>query len=520
MSGILLPGQEKQPSSGGIELPKGFVRRREEAEAAETTGATPTSPETISGETTSAAPEPAQPGRRTGAPGEDLLFPPSAAQVQCPNCGTVYVIPVFTIIDLGVNPELGPALLSGQVNMAICPRCGAGGALSAPLMVHEPAHEFLGVYVPPTNGDDAQRQRIIGDLIQKLMRKLPTEARRGYMLQPKEYLDWNRFIEKLWEFQGVTPEMLRRQRDQVAAIQSLARLADDEGALNIALERYKGLVDRQFFSLLDRLMMLSGSQGDSEGVKALQALRRALLEKTEAGRELKALQDRVEETVRRIRPNATREEVLNILLDAWNQPDGESVAASAALALAPLLDYQFLLAIAERLERTTDPQVREHLEKLRELVLAVQDQQRALQQDAAAQAQQALQAVLEATDVEAALRANAHLIDETFLALLAANIQRAEQNKATAAAQRLRKIYDAALQIMQEQMSPELRLINDLLNAPDQKSQRKLLEENRRLLSRDFIEALKQLEEEFRERENRDIADRIKSIRAQAALML
>ncbi|WP_204266666.1 hypothetical protein, partial [Escherichia coli] len=46
-----------------------------------------------------------------------------------------------------------------------------------------------------------------------------------------EYLDWNRFIEKLWEFQGVTPEMLRRQRDQVAAIQSLARLADDEGAL-------------------------------------------------------------------------------------------------------------------------------------------------------------------------------------------------------------------------------------------------------------------------------------------------
>jgi hypothetical protein len=104
--------------------------------------------------------------------------------------------------------------------------------------------------------------------------------------------------------------------------------------------------------------------------------------------------------------------------------------------------------------------------------------------------------------------------------VLAANIQRAEQNKATAAAQRLRKIYDAALQIMQEQMSPELRLINDLLNAPDQKTQRKLLEENRRLLSRDFIEALKELEQEFRERENRDLADRIKSIRAQAALML
>jgi len=519
MSGILLPGQEKQPSTGGIELPKGFVRRREEASVTDTPAETPSTPEaeTAPGSTAS---ESAQPERQAGARGNNLLFPPNAAQVQCPNCGTVYVIPVFTIIDLGVNPELGPALLSGQVNMAICPRCGAGGALNAPLMVHEPAHDFLGVYVPATGVDDAQRQRIIGDLMQTLMRKLPAESRRGYMLQPKEYLDWNRFIEKLWEFQGVTPEMLRRQRDQVAAIQSLVRLADDEGALNIALERYKGLIDRQFFSLLDRLMMLSGSQGDSEGLRALQTLRRALLEKTEAGRELKALQDRIEETVRRIRPNATREEVLDILLDAWSQPDGESVAASAALALAPLLDYQFLLAIAERLERTIDPQVREHLEKLRELVLTVQEQQRAAQQDAAAQAQQALQAVLEAADVEEALRANAHLIDETFLAVLAANIQRAEQSKATAAAQRLRKIYDAALQIMQEQMSPELRLINDLLNAPDQKTQRKLLEENRRLLSRDFIEALKELEQEFRERENRDLADRIKSIRAQAALML
>lgn len=519
MSGILLPGQEKQPSTGGIELPKGFVRRHEEAGVTDIPAETPSTSEaeTAPDSTVSAS---AQPEQRAGAQGNNLLFPPNAAQVQCPNCGTVYVIPVFTIIDLGVNPELGPALLSGQVNMAICPRCGAGGAINAPLMVHEPAHNFLGVYVPAASGDDAQRQRIIGDLIQTLMRKLPAESRRGYMLQPKEYLDWNRFIEKLWEFQGVTPEMLRRQRDQMAAIQSLARLADDEGALNIALERHRSLIDRQFFSLLDRLMMLSGSQGDSEGLKALQTLRRALLEKTEAGRELKALQDRVEETVRRIRPNATREEVLNILLDAWSQPDGESVAASAALALAPLLDYQFLMAIAERLERTTDLQVREHLEKLRELVLTVQEQQRAAQQDAAAQAQQALQAVLEAANIEEALRANAHLIDETFLAVLAANIQRAEQNKATAAAQRLRKIYDAALQIMQEQMSPELRLINDLLNAPDQKSQRRLLEENRRLLSRDFIEALKELEQEFRERENRDIADRIKSIRAQAALML
>jgi hypothetical protein len=515
MSGILLPGQERQPASGGgIELPKGFSRRRNETEPVE-------APE----QTT--APEPAEPAaspqptpERRSRPGENLLFPPTGAQVQCPNCGTPYVVPIFTIIDLGVNPELGPAILGGQVNMAMCPQCGAGGPLGAPLMVHDPAHDFIGVYVPPTGVDDVQRQRIIGDLTQTLMRKLPAEARRGYMLQPKEYFDWNRFVEKLWEFQGVTPEMLRRQRDQAAAIQSLARLADDPGALDIALARYKGLVDRQFFSLIERLMMLSGSQGDRESLVALQTLRQALLEKTDAGREIKTLQQRVEQVLRKIQPNATREDVLNILLEAWSEEGGEDVAPSVALSLAPMLDYQFLLAIAARLEHTSDPTVHERLKRLRELVMAVQEQQRAVQQDAAAQAQQVLQAVLESTDAEATLRENADLIGENFLALLAANIQRAEQSKATAAAARMRKIYDMALNVMQAQMSPELRLINDLINAPDQKRQRKLLEENRSLLDRAFVDAIKELEEDFRQRQGNDIADRLKSIRAQASLML
>ncbi|HAJ34824.1 MAG TPA: hypothetical protein DCL15_03900 [Chloroflexi bacterium] len=514
MSGILLPGQDKKPAaSGGIELPKGFSRRRDEAETPAAPAAAAAAPETP------AAPESPQPPRR-GRPGEELLFPPTGAQVQCPNCGARYAVPIFTIIDLGVNPELGPALLGGQVNVAMCPQCGAGGPLSAPLMVHDPSHDFLAVYVPPTGIDDVQRQRIIGDLTQTLMRKLPTEARRGYMLQPKEYLDWNRFIEKLWEFQGVTPEMLRRQRDQATAIQSLARLADDPGALDLALERYKHLIDRQFFTLLERLMMLSGSQGDRESLVALQALRQALLEKTEAGRELKALQDRVEQTVRKIQPDATREDVIDVLLAAWREPGGDDIAASVAISLAPMLDYQFLLAIAERLERTTDATERAHLEKLRDLVMAVQEQQQAAKQNAAVQAQEVLQAVLESTDPAATMRENADLIDENFLGLLAANIQRAEQNNATGAAKRLRKIYEMALEVAQSQMSPELRLVNDLLNAPDQGARRKLLEENRKLLSREFLEALKQLEEDFRQRQGDDVADRLKSIRAQAALML
>ncbi len=517
MSGILLPGQDKPSSSGGsgIELPKGFSRRREETPAAATAPAE--TPAALEAEQQT-APQASSP--RRGRPGEDLLFPPTGAQVQCPSCGTPYAVPIFTIIDLGVNPELGAALLGGQINMATCPQCGVGGPLSAPLMVHEPAHDFLGVYVPPTGGDDSQRQRIIGDLTQTLMRRLPTEARRGYMLQPREYMDWNRFLEKFWEFQGVTSDMLRRQRDQAAAIQSLMRLADDPSALDIALERHRSLVDRQFFALLERLMLMSGAQGDRQSAEALRSLRQTLLEKTDVGQEIKYLQQRVEQTIRKIQPGSTREDILAVLLEAWNEEDGNEVAPSVAMALGPNLDYQFLLAIASRLESETDERTRTHLEQLRKIITALQEQQQATQQQIAAQAQEVLRAVLEAPDVEVALRENADLIDEGFLSLLAANVDRAEKAGAAAAAKRMRKIYDLAVTMLQEAMTPDVRLVNELLNAPDQNARRKLLEENRSLLNRDFIEALRQLEDDFRARQATDVADRLKSIRAQASLML
>jgi hypothetical protein len=89
--------------------------------------------------------------------------------------------------------------------------------------------------MPSAGIDDIQRQKMIGDLTQALMRKLPQEQRRGYMLQPKQYMDWNRFNEQLWEFEGVTAEMLRRQRAQTELMQSLLGLADDPKALDLAL---------------------------------------------------------------------------------------------------------------------------------------------------------------------------------------------------------------------------------------------------------------------------------------------
>ena len=527
MSGILLPGQDKRPQGGGssgssgsgIELPKGYARKRSEEEtAAPPPGETAPAEESASLAGAEEAEAPQRGGRR--GRGQEFLFPPTGAQVQCPSCGTPFVVPIFSIIDLGANPELLGALLGGQVNVAMCPNCGAGGALSAPLMVHDPGHDFLGVYTPPTGMDDVQRQKLIGDLTQALMRRLPQEQRRGYMLTPKQYMDWQRFMEKLWEFQGVTPEMLRRQRAQTDALQNLVRLVDDEQALDIAIGRYADLIDRQFFGLLDRLAVMISTQGDPQAAQQMMTLRNALLAKTEAGKEIQALQDKIRALLESIPPTATREDVLDVLLGAWEGEEGRDVVTSAAVSLGPILDYQFLLILSERIDQTTDAEEREKMEELRALVTELQEQQRQGMQASAAQVQEVLQAVLEAPDATEALRQYTDAIDETFLSLLAGNIERAERSNATAAARRLRDIYDAALDILQERMPPEMRLINQLVNAQDKGAVRKLLEENRSLIDSDFVEALRQLEDDFRGRNAVDVADKLKSVRAQAQLMM
>ncbi len=523
-------------SSGGIELPKGFSSsRRNEREQPEETpdsaGQAQDPPQHAADEQPSSQrPDPARAdaewapprGAPTDQPDLNLLFPPAGAQVTCPNCGTAYTAAVFTIIDLGANPELRSLILGGQVNVAVCSSCGAGGPLSVPLMIHDPEHEFLGIVVPgQVRMDDMQLQKVIGEMSQTLMGQLPSDQRRGYMLQPQQYFDWDSLMEKLWGFEGVTPEMLRRRREQSDLISSLLRLDSDESAMQVVLDRNKNLIDSEFFVLLGQVINAVAAQGQTQQQEALMNLRRTLLDTTEAGQEVKALEERVQEALGKIKSNTTRKELLDLLLGYWLEGDsGETIATTVLTAAASLADYQFLLGLADRLEHANDPEERAALIALRDRIVEMNEHRSQSQQAAAQQMQAILQEVLQATDTDAALRERADHINEMFLAMLASNIKQAEQNKATFAAQRLRIVYEKSLAIVEERLPAELKLLNRLLSAPDEGRLRRLLQENRSELSQEFVDALKTLEERFRSEGNTPLASRVRSIRGQAALML
>lgn len=297
-------------------------------------------------------------------------------------------------------------------------------------------------------------------------------------------------------------------------------MINDETALDLAIERNKQLIDRDLFAMLEQMIMVIGQQGQEQAANALLTLRSQLLEKTEAGAEVKDRQERIRSILEKISSGMSREELLQLVIEAWQREDGVEVVSALGMAAAPAMDYQFLMALTQQMEKAHDVEERASLNELREFILELQAQQQQAQQAMVQQTQAVLQEVLQADDTAAALSERADLIDETFLGLIAANIQAAQKNGATAATNRLRQVYEQALTVFQEKLPPETRLIQQLLAAPDPASARKLLQDNRELVTKEFHDTISNAEQQLRQAGHTDQADRLKSMRGQVALMI
>jgi hypothetical protein len=236
---------------------------------------------------------------------------------------------------------------------------------------------------------------------------------------------------------------------------------------------------------------------------------------------VKVLEGQLREALARIKPETGREELLDILLEYWRTgSQGERIVATILSMTRGMIDYQFLMAVSGRIDQSQDEEDRADLMELREMILELSQQQNQSRQALAQQAQAILQEVLQAPDTEAKLREHAESIDEMFLSMLAANIQQAEEKGATFAVNRLRGIYNQAIGILEENLPDDVRLLNQLLSAPDEAGVRNLLKENRHVLDQSFVTALSELEARFQSEGSAEMATRIKKLRGQVSLML
>jgi hypothetical protein len=432
------------------------------------------------------------------------MIPTLPIEVTCPQCGNKHVGQVQSIVDVGQDPQLKQLLLRGQLNTVVCPSCGALGAVSAPLLYHDPQKELLLLFFPPRlNLSMEDRERLTGSLVNALMSTLPAEERKGYFLNPRTVFTLQGLTDEILKADGVTQEMIDRQRARRKLLQDMMAAIDDEEQVEELIEQNKGDIDYSFFLTLAGFAEATAAAGQAETAEKLLQLRDVLL-------------DRLDLTLPEpLPPDTPPSEVVDRVLEVKD----EQIRRALVLYNRPLLDYAFFQELTRRIEEA-GPDEAESLRNLRtELLEIVEELDREAQ--AAQQAKiQLLQDALAGSDPDQTLRERKEEIDALFLAILDAALRGAQERGETEEEQQLKAIHEAALAILQEDLPPELRLVNELLAAEYPQDTQQLLKERQAEWSAGFPEILSALADELEAQGRTESAQRLREIQVQAEAIL
>ena len=454
--------------------------------------------------------------------------PPQAATVNCPACRAQYTVPVQSIVDVGRDPRLKSLLLQGRLNVGVCPQCGTGGMLSSPLIYHDPDKELLLCLIPQElNLPENERQRMIGQLSNRIINSLPAERRRGYLLQPRPFLTFQGLLEAVLEADGITRDMLNQQRAKAQAISEMAEIVQDPLGLAARLGEYGDIIDEEFFAVLDAGLRQAEQSADETTTGKLRQLRQALLERTPAGRVVAEREQALEKALAGLDESSTRDD----LLDRIAAIDSEHLAQVLGVLIAvvrPLVDYQFFQLLTGRIESAEhngDVDTAKRLKTVRKDILDLTQRLDAEVRERMQEAGQLLSEILQADgrqppdDTRSVIRTHMPDIDSTFFSVLEANIAANEQQQRHDVAERLRAIRNLISEVMLESAPPAIRLINRLLQADYPDETRKMLRENQAMINADLFGLLDMLAQDSADRGEDQTSERLAQIKAQAELL-
>lgn len=439
--------------------------------------------------------------------------------LACPSCGTNFQAIVEQIIDVGRDPQAKARFLSGRVNMLTCPNCGHTMAVGTPLLYHDPYKELLLIHVPmQLNISTAERQRLIGDMTRRLTDSIPQEQRKGYLFNPREALTIPGMIDIILEADGITADMREAQREKMRVMEMFLQVRPDEWPA--MLDQQAAHIDAEFFQLMIGTAENAAATGKTEIAEAVLALYNFLLENTEVGHEVAQAAQEQEQIVREVAEelqalgdDINREDFMDLVLSYAG--DEDRIQAVVGL-IRPAFDYAFFQDLSSTIEQASGDE-RAVLEDLREQLLQltqILDQQT---QAVLKRATDTLRVIMASEDLDAAIRPRLDLIDDTFLAVVQANIQASEQAKDTQTATRLKQVLQKALEILRESAPPHLRFVQDLIAAPDDDSARALIEEQASIFGPELLELMDAIALDLDENEQPDNADRLRAYRELAA---
>jgi hypothetical protein len=181
--------------------------------------------------------------------------------------------------------------------------------------------------------------------------------------------------------------------------------------------------------------------------------------------------------------------------------------------------FQELTGRAEAAQQRGDADTAARLTSLRQHILEFGQRLDEAQRAAMQQYSAVLGEILASDDIAKAVAERAGYIDQNFLTVVSANLQEAEKRGATAAMRRLQEVWDTAVDMINQASPPEVRLVNQLLLAEYPGETRKLLAENRSVVTAEFIDALNELAGQMEAEGEAEMGVRLRQIRSQAQLM-
>ncbi len=436
-------------------------------------------------------------------------------QLTCPQCGTPYSAEVHQVVDSQRTPQLKQQLLNGQLNVAICPNCGAGGQMATIMLFHDAEYETFMVHVPQElNLNTMQREQMIGQLTKQVMDEMPPEDRRAYMFQPQIMLNWQSFMEKVLETEGITPEMIARQKKQSELLQTLIKA--DKDVQDVLLKERANEIDETFFAMLQQFVDMASQMQDSKQMVKLTNLRARLMTETAAGQRMEQQQMALHKLSRQAKQEGGLSPAMLAEHVIANQ-EQQHVVEALVMAGQGALQYEFfsrLSAEIEKLEKTGNKAAVARLSALRadllKLYEGMQEQSRGMMQAA----MKTLDTILKAPDKEQALAENAQEIDELFMAVLAARMNEAEQKNDTAQFRALNEIHSLIYAQMEQTLPPHVQLLNQMVRAESSEEQKQLLDENTHLISDDLIPLIEQVIEQAGQQGQEELNGRLQSIKS------
>lgn len=413
-------------------------------------------------------------------------------QILCPQCKQPLVAEIKQLFDVGQDPAAKQEILSGLFNIIQCPHCGYQGPYPAPLVYHDPAKELLLVFVPPELGlSQHEQEKFIGPLVQQIMRTLPAEQRKAYLLNPQQVLTLRSLQERILEADGITKEMLEAEERRVKLLQRL--LSASEDSLVDILKQEDANIDVGFFRAVSQLIDAARTGNDEVSAQRLEKVLELALEHTTAGREQRAVIDALKDLEKRLAalgPRPTPQALRTTLVD-WVAEDPAEPRLQALVALAaPFLDYGFYQALTERAEQAPAER-RAALEKARDRLLELSKQVEEALQAAVQAVREAIDRLSRAQDVRKAVQEALPWIDQDFLAILQDEIEQARRRGDTHRLQRLERLWQA----LEEALAPPptVQLLDNLLRAQDKAERERLMERHAALITPEFVQSVAQL---------------------------